>query len=164
MDRFFSRIQRNHGLEHATLHILGQLHPNIPIAGHSDQKGFWIVGNVPAEMVLNAAQQAISRLKNGESRLAIHPNCGTNLVTTGIFSGAAAWLALMGSGNRFRDRLERLPLAVVFATLAVLLSRPLGLMLQEHLTTSGNPGNLELVGIRTLERGGILTHRLVTRG
>jgi hypothetical protein len=175
----FSRIRRNHGLEHATLHLLGQRFPNLPIAGHSDSGGFWIIGNIPAEAVSAAAEDALQRLRAGQRQLAIHPNCGTNFATSGIFAGTAAWLAMAGGNSRLRDRLERLPVAIVMATLALFLSRPVGMLLQERLTTSGDPGELQLVEVRTTRKltapvgsgrgtpGGkqdLLVHRITTRG
>jgi hypothetical protein len=174
-----SRIRRNHGLEHATLHLLGQRFPNVPIAGHSDSRGFWIIGNIPAEAVSSAAQDALQRLRAGQRQLAVHPNCGTNFATSGIFAGTAAWLAMVGGSARLRDRLERLPVAIVMATLALLLSRPVGMFLQERLTTSGDPGELQMVEVRTTRkltapassemgtpvgRQDLLVHRIKTRG
>lgn len=161
---FFDRIRRNHGLEHATLHILGQRFPGLPIAGHSDQRGFWILGNLPMETVSSAVNEALQRLRAGQSRLAVHPNCGTNFATSGIFAGTAAWIALAGSGNRFRDRLERLPLAALLATLALVFSKPLGMLIQERLTTSANPGDLQIHEIRLSQRGGMNAFRVITRG
>ncbi len=38
-----SRIRRNHGLEHATLHVLAERHPGQPVAGHSDQRVFGLL-------------------------------------------------------------------------------------------------------------------------
>ena len=73
-----SRIRRNHGLEHATLHILANYLPNTMFAGHSDMGGFWIIGDVPPETLQVAVQDAMTRLRAGDKRLAIHPNCGTN--------------------------------------------------------------------------------------
>jgi hypothetical protein len=175
----FSRIRRNHGLEHATLHLLGQRFPNVPIAGHSDSRGFWIMGNIPAEAVSTAAQDALQRLRSGQRQLAVHPNCGTNFATSGIFAGTAAWLAMVGGSARLRDRLERLPVAIVMATLALILSRPVGMLLQERLTTSGDPGKLQMVEVHTTRkleaaagsgpdspdgRQNLMVHRITTRG
>ncbi len=176
-----SRIRRNHGLEHATLHLLGERFSNVPIAGHSDSRGFWIIGNIPAEAVSVAAQDALQRLRAGQRQLAVHPNCGTNFATSGIFAGTAAWLAMLGGSRRLRDRLERLPVVIVMATLALFISRPVGMLLQERLTTSGDPGELQLVEVRTTRKvtlpaaagtariaAGVeqklLVHRLTTRG
>jgi DNA polymerase-3 subunit delta len=81
-----SRVRRNHGLEHATLHILSQHSPKRPLAGHSDTRGFWVLGNVPTDEVQEAVAEAIRRMNAGEQNLAVHPNCGTNFVTSGICS------------------------------------------------------------------------------
>ena len=49
-----SRVRRNHGLEHATLHVLAERHPGLSIAGHSNPGGFWILGDVSTEEVRSA--------------------------------------------------------------------------------------------------------------
>ena len=67
-----SRVRRNHGLEHATLHILSQRYPKRSLAGHSDTGGFWILGDVSIEDVYEAVEEALSRLRNGEKHLAVH--------------------------------------------------------------------------------------------
>jgi hypothetical protein len=158
------RVRRNHGLEHATLHILAQRHPRTSMAGHSDLGGFWILGNVPTEDVQSAVDEALARMKAGESDLAVHPNCGTNFVVAGTMAGLAAWFALFGAGKRLRDRLERIPLATSLATLALILSQPVGLALQANVTTSGKPGNLTVAEIIPTKQGRIQAHRVVTEG
>src|SRR5512134_2196327 len=104
-----SRVRRNHGLEHATLHILSQRLPPRPLAGHSDTRGFWILGDVSTEEVQTAVEEAVRRLQAGEHNLAVHPNCGTNFVTSGVLASLAAFVAMFGAGRSFRSRLERLP-------------------------------------------------------
>ena len=79
-----SRIRRNHALEHATLHILAQRFPGKPMAGHSNPRGFWILGDVPTEEIKSAVESALARLRAGESHLALHPNCGTNIAVAGM--------------------------------------------------------------------------------
>src|SRR5512146_3538660 len=91
---FISRVRRNHGLEHATLHILSERHPGLPMAGHSDFGGFWIVGNLEVDDLQSAVDEALERMNNGEEELAIHPNCGTNFATAGVMAGGAAFLAM----------------------------------------------------------------------
>jgi hypothetical protein len=103
-------------------------------------------------------------MRNGESRLAVHPNCGTNFVTGGVLAGAAAGLTMLGAGRRLRDQFDRLPMAIMLATVALILAQPLGLKLQEHVTTSGEPGGLRVVEIRVQKRGAVTTHRVVTAG
>lgn len=159
-----SRLRRNHGLEHATLHVLSQRHPGKSMAGHSDLKGFWIIGDLPVEVFQAAVAEALYRLQSGEHRLAVHPNCGTNYATAGIFAGLAGALAMFGAGRRLRDKLERLPLAASLATLALILSQPLGLFIQEQITTSGQPGMLEVVKVVPTQRGRLKAYRVVTEG
>jgi hypothetical protein len=159
-----SRIRRNHGLEHATLHLLARKYPHASIAGHSDIGGFWILGDVPTADVQQAAGEALMRLKAGERDLAVHPNCGTNLATAGLLASLAGLLAMLGAGRRFRDKLERLPIAVSLATLAIFLARPLGYLFQAKVTTCGEPDALEIVEVKPGKRGWMRAHRVVTRG
>lgn len=159
-----SRIRRNHGLEHAVLHVLSRRHPQQSLAGHSNLTGFWILGNVSTEDVHEAVDEALRRLQNGEHNLAVHPNCGTNFVTSGLFAGGAAALAMFGAGKRLRDKFERIPLAAVLATLALIVAQPLGLLLQEQVTTSGFPETLRVVEIIPTTRGRIKAHRIITQG
>lgn len=159
-----SRVRRNHGLEHATLHVLAERHPGRPLAGHSDLSGFWIIGDLTAEDLASAIQEARLRLESGESKLAVHPNCGTNIATSGVLAGLAAAVGMFGVGKRARDNLDRLPLAILLATLALIVSQPLGLKLQEHVTTSGAMGLLRVVDIIPRLQGKVTAHRVLTEG
>jgi hypothetical protein len=158
-----ARVRRNHGLEHATLHILSQRFPGRSMAGHSDTKGFWIVGDLGTEDVQSVVDEALQRMKAGERKLAIHPNCGTNFVTSGILAGLAAFMAMVGTGRRVRDRLERIPLVMTLATLALIVAQPLGLMVHENVTTSADLGELEVVEIIPPRRNRPKAHRIITR-
>jgi Domain of unknown function (DUF6391) len=159
-----SRIRRNHGLEHATLTILAQRFPNIPMAGRSNTHGFVLLGEVTTESVQEAVTEALTRMKAGESQLAVHPHCGTNYVISGSLAGLAGATAMSGVGPRVRDKLDRIPLAASLATLALIASQPLAWMFQARITTSGEPGDLEVVDVIPNRRGGIMTHRVVTQG
>ena len=157
-----SHIRRNHGLEHATLHMLAESQPRLRLAGHSDPKGFWIIGNVSLTAVQEAVGLALNRLQEGETELAIHPNCGTNYVASGIIAGTAGWLAMLGVGKGLRSKLERMPLVISFTTLALFFAQPVGLMLQAHITTSGVPGNLKVTRILATHRGHFPAYRVLT--
>jgi hypothetical protein len=161
---WLSRTRRNHGLEHATLHILAKRYPKTSLAGHSDLNGFWILGDVPTDEIHSAVRQALQRLKNGEHELAVHPNCGTNFATAGVSAGLAASLVMFGAGRRLRDNLERVPLAITMATLALIISQPLGMRIQRRITTSGDPGDMQIVEIKSSQRGRIKAHRVITAG
>lgn len=159
-----SRIRRNHGLEHATLHVLAERFPKTSLAGHSDMGGFWVLGDVSTPEIESAVQEALQRMRAGEANLAVHPNCGTNFVTAGTLAGVAATAAMFGVGRRFRDKLERMPLAASLATLALILAQPMGLIIQEKVTTSGVPQSLRVVKVQPSNRGRITAHRVTTEG
>ncbi len=134
------------------------------MVGRSDSGGFYLYGNVPTEAVDFAAHHALERLRLGEHQLAIHPNCGTSLLTSALFASAVAFSALMGIGqSRWRERLSRLPLAILGTTMALIVAQPVGLAAQKHVTTLGDPGTMEIVSIQRLRGGANALHRLITR-
>lgn len=157
-----ARTRRNHALEHATIHLLTARNPRRALAGHSDAGGFWLLGDVPTEEVEQTVDDALARLRAGERSLAIHPNCGTNLVTAATLTGLAGGLAMRGAPRR-GGWLERLPLAILFSTVALIAARPLGMRIQETVTTDADPASLVVVGITRGQRGKFTTHRVETR-
>lgn len=130
-DLFFGRrIRQNHALEHATVTILAGMIPDLRVSARSSPRGFIIFGSVDVDKVKVAAQEALKRLQAGEVELAIHPNCGTN-VAVGIslaVTGVVFILTLMRSPIRFL-------LSLVGAVGAALAARPLGAVVQRHVTT-----------------------------
>lgn len=159
-----SRIRRNHGLEHATIHVLNQKYPEVPLSGISSSRGFTLIGDVPTEEVALAAIEALKKLRAGQADLAYHPNCGTNFAISGLFAGFAAWLGMLGSDKKFKDKFERLPLVILLATVAFIFTRSLGPRVQKEITTSGQPDDLELTRVETSVRGGVRLHRVITKG
>lgn len=160
----FQRIRRNHGLEHATLHVLSQRKPGTSLAGQSDYWGFWIIGDVSQSEVQESAQEALRRLQAGENQLAVHPYCGTNLVASALLGSLAVLSVFIGSGKRSRSKLERIPMAIALASLSLMLARPFGAWLQEHITTSADAIGLQIQSIRPVQRGWMRAHRVNTRG
>ena len=158
-----SRLRRNHGLEHATLHLLSQRFPYRTLAGYSTPGGFFLFGDVPTEELHAAVTQALSRLKAGERSLAIHEHCGTNLVVAGVLAGLLAWQGMAGAKGR-RSQLQRLPLVISLAALGIVASQPLGPLLQARVTTSGEPDGLAVVDVVPLRVGRLALHRVVTQG
>ena len=153
--------RRNHALEHATLHVLSTKYPTKPMAGHSNPTGFFILGNVPTEDVRSAVSEALSRLRAGESDLAIHEGCGTNIATSGLVAGTFAWFALRG-GKSTLGRLLRLPVAILFALAGLALSKPLGPVIQSKITTDADMGSLQVADVRLTSQGRVQSHRVVT--
>lgn len=158
----FSRVRRNHALEHATLQVLAEKNPRLRMAGYSDHKGFWLIGQIETQQVEEGVWQALRRLQGGESQLAIHPNCGTNMVATGLLAGSFAWLGMLGAGRNFRERIERLPLVISLVTIAVILSQPLGPLLQARVTTSAAAQDLKIMSVERVRRGETPMHRVLT--
>jgi len=159
---FVLETRRNHALEHATLHVLAAKYPNQHMAGHSNPTGFFILGNFSAEDIASAVTQALTRLRAGESGLAVHAGCGTNLATTALLAGTFAWFALRGAKSTL-GRILRLPFAVAFALAGFALSQPLGPILQQKITTDADMGNLQLVEVRPAMQGRVTAHRVITQ-
>ena len=158
-----SRVRRNHGLEHATINVLIQRNPYLSLVGRSDWGGFHIVGEVETEDLDSAAREAYSRLLAGESELALHPRCGTMLATTGVLSGMAAFFVMGVSRSRSRFRWAHLPEALIAATGAALLAQPLGILLQQHVTTTDDVSLLRITRIYKKRGGPVPVHRVETR-
>ena len=156
-----SLTRRNHGLEHATLNLLSKMQPGV-FTGHSDYRGFWIIGNVSTDLLLETAREALGRMKAGEKSLAIHQNCGTNFVTTGLVAGSMTWLFTLGRANSFKKRMNRWSTLVMVSTVAAVLAYPLGFKVQERVSVSGEPGNLVIKQIVRYERTGPVMHRILT--
>lgn len=147
---FVERVRRNHGIEHATVHVLSEWVPNLSLVGRADGNGFAIIGDVNPEQLAEAAQEALRRMKDGQGDLAVHPRCGTQLVTLGALTALAAFLAL---GRR--PRVSRLPDAMVATTLAAFVAQPLGLQLQKYVTTSPDVFDAEFVAVVPKHFGGL---------
>jgi hypothetical protein len=150
--------RRNHALEHATLHVLARTH-HISMAGHSNPTGFFLLGDIYTEDVKSAASEAFNRLNAGESSLAVHPGCGTNIATTALLAGTFAWAPIRGARSTFW-RVWLIPIAVVFAAFGYLLSKPLGPWLQANITTEADLGNMQIIDIIPVRKG---VHRVITK-
>jgi hypothetical protein len=154
-----SRIRRNHGLEHATIHVLSERHKGFSAQGNSDHRGFHlnIYGDLPEAEVAAAVDEAYRRLQAGEHDLAVHPNCGTVLVTTAALATLAAQSVLaleMRRGPRDQSRAlamaNALPATVVAVVAALIVGRPLGVELQARYTVDGVPGPLRVDEVRRI--------------
>ncbi len=150
--------RRNHALEHATLHMLARTHQG-SMAGHSNPTGFFLLGNFATQDVWTAATEALTRLRGGESGLAIHAGCGTKMATTAILSATFAWFPLRGKKSIF-GRLLLIPFALILAVVGYNLSRPLGPWLQKNITTEADLGDMQIIDIVPVRKG---VHRVITR-
>jgi hypothetical protein len=156
------RIRQHHGIEHATVTLLSQRIKGAQLVARSDFDGFTVFGEVGTADLRATAEEALARLQAGERELRIHPNCGTNLAAAGILSGVAAFVA--GSGQRRSLWWDRLPSAILAATLALLAAPSVGRWLQEHVTTSSQVAGLRIAGVERSPGGQlkppVVTHRV----
>jgi len=150
--------RRNHALEHATLHILAKTY-RTSMAGHSNPTGFYLLGEVKTDDVASAAKEAFSRLNAGESGLAVHEGCGTNMVAAAFLPATFAWMPLRRARST-RWKFMLIPLALAFALFGYALSRPLGPWLQKYITTEADLGDMQIVDILFVRKG---LHRIITK-
>jgi hypothetical protein len=152
------RVRRNHALEHATITVVTERHPQVFLRGRSNTRGFYIYGDIDTGELRSAVAEARDRLKAGQAGLAIHPRCGTNLAVAGILSGLAAALA-----SQLRPRANRFSYAILASLGALLVAPQIGTEAQRHLTTLADLGDLEVVSVerrRFFREGGhwVRTH------
>ena len=161
---YIRRTRRNHGLEHATVHILSETIKNRPLAGRSDAAGFWLLGDVETPVVEKAIAEALRRMKAGERNLAVHPGCGTARLTTATIAGLAALTGTIGARRSLGGVLMRLPTIILLTMVAILYAEPLGMQLQEHITTSAEIDNMEIIKVEKSRTrvGSMLAHRITT--
>jgi hypothetical protein len=136
-------VKRNHALEHATVNVLEERYGTSRVAGYAQRDGFRLVAPrpIPAEIVLQAAQEGLDRLQRGERKLAIHTRCGTSLLVSN-FLFSLLFIVLLVAAHRFS--LGTILLAIL---LAFIISKPLGMMVQKYLTTSTDVKNLYISDI-----------------
>ncbi len=159
-----NRVRCNHALEHATLHVLQEKGITGRLGGISDAGGFWIYGDVPTETLLLAAQEALKRLADGESTLAVHPNCGTNLAVSALAAGGLAWIGMRGTKGNIGRRFARLPIAVLMGIIGYQIAKPLEPKIQEQVTTNADVSGMEVVQVlRHDVINGVNIHRVSTR-
>lgn len=154
LSTLIERIRRNHALEHATLHMLEAGQP-LRAGGRASHNGFHLFGDLPDEAAVRAAaEQAIHRMGDGQHALAVHPRCGTNLVTTGVLTGAFALAGALAMGKHSPWYVQ-LPSAILGAMVDALLARPLGPLMQAKVTTSPHVRGAKVKSIRAGEFAGM---------
>jgi hypothetical protein len=154
--RWAEAVRRNHALEHATVAVLLARHGPRRIAGRASVDGFLLFGDVDIDEVTSCAREALQRLQAGQSSLAVSPLCGTNIAVAGFVAAAAA-TSVVSLGSRS----GRFPNAFAAAMLGVILSQPVGRLVQERLTTSPDLANVEVLGTRVVAGN---LRKVLTRG
>ena len=149
-------VRRNHAVEHATMHVMAQRQPYLNAVGRTSLDGFYVYGEVDTQTLADAAAEGLARLQAGQAELAVHPRCGTNLAVAGFLAGVAAFLAM----GRSRSRLSKLPRFILAATLAVIAAQPLGLLVQERITTSTDLGGTRIRQVARQLMGRLTVHKV----
>ncbi|MEW6243011.1 MAG: DUF6391 domain-containing protein [Bacillota bacterium] len=144
-------LRKNHGLEHATINILEQELGDIRSAGMATEEGFFIKAQgVSAQDVAHAASLGRARLLEGNSRLAIHPRCGTSRAAANVIM-SALFVVLLILGHLLS------PAGILAALLLGHLTGPVfGTFLQKHFTTSARVERVFIVGVEALRSRGFL--------
>jgi uncharacterized protein DUF6391 len=139
---FGRRIRQNHALEHATVTLLTRQQPGLAVSARSNSRGFTIFANLDPKLVRRCCDEALYRLRAGEAALAIHPNCGTNLAV-------GMSLAMIGSLfglTALRPR-TRVASAVCSAFTGLAMARPLGRLVQRHITTLPELHDVRIISV-----------------
>ena len=150
------RTRQHHAIEHATIHMLAEHFPRQSFSGISDPLGFTLYGNISEEHVRRAVGDALLRLQAGQSELAIHPNCGTNLATTGLLVTLIALLTNSGKRSLF----EKFTTTLMLVLPTLILARPLGAYLQGY-TTLADTGDRWVAEVRPVTMGNVKAHRVL---
>lgn len=153
------RTRQHHAIEHATIHVLSSRGRSGTLSGLSDPMGFTIYGEAETEEVRQAVGNALMRLQAGEYELAIHPNCGTNLVTTALLATFAATIASVGRLGKRRTFFEKITLALPIVVIAIIFSKPLGMHFQTF-TTLANVSDRWVVDVSSQKVGNITATRV----
>jgi hypothetical protein len=129
------------------------------MGGHSNPTGFFLMGNFTKEDLQEAADEAMGRLRSGESGLAIHEGCGTNIATSTLLPATLAFIPMRSTRSNFW-RFFLIPFAIALAVGGYFLSKPLGPWLQKNVTTEADLGNMRIVDIVPVRKG---LHRIITK-
>ena len=146
-------VRENHALEHATIVLLSKRFPEARLSGISFAAGFFVFGDVPTEAIRPMAEQALARLRGGEPEMAIHERCGTNLAVAGMLTGLSAMTVA-----RLRKPYNNYNNVVLATTAALVLSRPLGLLVQRYVTTRTPGSEMKVMGVKPLTFLGAPAH------
>ncbi|MBM3935293.1 MAG: hypothetical protein FJ319_13530 [SAR202 cluster bacterium] len=151
-------VRRNHGLEHGTVAVLLERGARPPMGGIALPNGYLIFGKLSQEDVNDAAGEALDRMQSGERELAVSPYCGTNMLI-GAFIGAVVAMFLTRKSRASGLKLAAFTSAMLWSTI---LSRPVGAVVQRHLTTSGDESGVRINGVRRLGAAGMGVHHVST--
>lgn len=135
-------VKQNHALEHATIVLLSRKFPDVRMSGISFAAGFFVFGDIPTEAILPAAQEALQLLRTTQPELAVHERCGTNLAVSGMLTGLSAMAVA-----KLRRPYSTANNVILAATAALVLARPLGLVVQRYVTTQTPNASMRILNV-----------------
>lgn len=150
-------VRENHALEHATIVLLSKRFPEVRLSGISFATGFFVFGELPTDVIRPMAEQALARLRGGEPEMAIHERCGTNLAVSGMLTAFSAMTVA-----RLRKPYNSFNNVVLATTVALVLSRPLGLLVQRYVTTRTPGREMKITGVKAMKILGAPAHFVQT--
>lgn len=160
---FIRSTRRNHALEHATMKVLAERFKGVKMMGHSNPGGFLLFADLPTELVTDAVLEARKRLQAGESQLAIHPGCGTNIAASSLLAGSASSIFLMALSRGKTPKWWQILISTIIAVPVYILSKPLGPHLQEMITTDAEISDLDVKLVTSQKTRNGFFHQINTR-
>ncbi len=152
-----SAVKQNHALEHATIVLLARKFPEARLSGISFAAGFFVFGDVPTEAILPTAEEALNLLRTTHPEMAVHERCGTNLAVTGALTGLSAMAVA-----KMRRPYSTVNNVILASTAAIVLARPLGLMMQRYVTTQTPNSSMRITGVKQMQVFGAPAHFVST--
>ncbi|HLZ62431.1 MAG TPA: DUF6391 domain-containing protein [Ktedonosporobacter sp.] len=150
-------VKQNHALEHATIVLLSKKYPDVRLSGISFAAGFFVFGDVPQEAILPTAHEALNLLRTTNPELAVHERCGTNLAVAGMLTGLSAMAVA-----KMKRPYSTANNVILASTAALVLARPLGLLVQRHVTTQTPNASMQILGVSTKSIFGAPAHFVST--
>jgi hypothetical protein len=150
-------VKQNHALEHATIVLLSRKFSEVRFSGISFAAGFFVFGNVPTEAILPTAQEALGLLRTTQPELAVHERCGTNLAVAGMLTGLSAMAVA-----KMRRPYSTANNVILASTAALVLARPLGLKVQQYVTTQTPNSSMRILGVKPMSVLGAPAHFVST--
>jgi len=155
---FIDKIRRNHALEHATVALMIEEGINGLVAGYATSNGFWLFSKAINHDVANASEKALKRLCQGNSSLAVSKNCGTNIVLTILVADLAFHLYRRITKSNSADFGAR----ILISAASIAISNPLGLKIQQYLTTLSDVRRVKIMKVRSYKFGRMYLHKVYT--
>lgn len=138
---FSRQMRRNHALEHATINVIESRYGRgrTGLVGMPAEDGFHLRGRVSPDIVATATQEAIRRLRRGETHLARQRRCPTSLVATQLLLTVIFVAIVLGVQQGYSA-----PGILIALLAAALLGSPLSPYLQRIVLIDASVGDMAM--------------------